>query len=126
MPGTSDQPPVAGVVDWKAFPAESTITHTGPGRHATALSWLPLFSRLIGADHALAPPPGSVEVTTLPALSTAMHSVALRHVTPFRLFPASTAAVFHAAAPPVGFVDVTTLPLVSTATHSDAVGHETP
>jgi hypothetical protein len=76
--------------------------------------------------HALAPPVGSVDVTTFPLLSTATHNAVEEHDTPVRALLPSTSVVVQAPPPPPGSVEVTTFPLLSTATHSDADGHDTP
>src|SRR2546421_612403 len=77
------------------------------------------------AIQAAGPPPGSVEVRTSPAPSTATHSEGLGHATPKREFEPSTLVTVQAAGPPVGSVEVTTLPEPSTATHSEAPGQAT-
>ena len=76
--------------------------------------------------HALAPPVGSVEVTTSPELSTATHSAADAQDTPVKGPLRSTWLAVHTLAPPLGSVELSTLPTSSTATHSDGDGHDTP
>jgi hypothetical protein len=77
------------------------------------------------ADHAPAPPAGSVEVTTFPKESTAAQNDVLGHDTAFSTRPRSAGAAFHAPGLQAGFVEVTTSPDESTATHSAVEGHVT-
>jgi len=72
---------------------------------------------------ALAPPVGSLEVTTSRPEAPTHHDVDRQDTLES---PAPTLLVVHAAAPPVGFVEVITLPELSTTTHSVADGQETP
>jgi hypothetical protein len=73
-----------------------------------------------------APPVGSVEVTTLPELSTATQSFAVGQETASRPFSPSASTSVQAEAPPVGSVEVMRLPTSSTATQSFLDGQETP
>ncbi len=74
--------------------------------------------------HAVLPPVGFVEVTTLPTASTATHSDADGQDTASRVFVPSIVARVHAVAPPVGFVELSRCPELSTATHSEIEGQE--
>lgn len=77
------------------------------------------------AVQADAPPVGSVEVTMLPVLSTAMQRLGVGQATPFSELVPSTLATVQADAPRVGSVDTSALPPSSTATHKLVDGHDT-
>src|SRR5450756_1420219 len=72
-----------------------------------------------------APPVGLLEVTTLPAKSTATQRPLLGQDTPRRTLEPSTWVTVQAAAPPVGLLEVTTLALPSTATQRPLLGQDT-
>jgi hypothetical protein len=76
--------------------------------------------------HADGPPPGLVDVTTLPLSSTATHSVIDGQEMPSIGLVPSICASCHADAPPDGFVDVTTFPRQSTPAHRVMDGHDIP
>lgn len=75
--------------------------------------------------HAFAPPAGSVEVITFPALSNATHNRTDGHAIPTPPFdPLSTCETVQAAAPSAGSVDAITFPVPpSNPTQSDTDGH---
>jgi hypothetical protein len=85
--------------------------------HDTASS-RPFASTLLGADHVVAPPAGSLDVITFPLLSTATHNDMDGHDTLASWFGRSTGATVHADASPVGSVDVSRFPFPSTPTQS--------
>ena len=63
----------------KTLPKLSTATHSDSDGHETSRSEC---ASTFVAVHFVAPPVGSVEVTTSPALSTATQSEAVAHETP--------------------------------------------
>jgi hypothetical protein len=74
---------------------------------------------------AAAPPSGLLEVTPLPAASTATQKLLLGQDTPFSEMAPSTPAAFHPAAPPFGLPEVNTLPPLSVPTQRVVLVHET-
>jgi hypothetical protein len=122
-------PPVGSVEATTSAP--SVATHSEVAVHD--IPTVPrLGSKTTGALQAEGPPVGSVEVSRVPAKSTATHKDVDGHETP-RSGPqsaigspeqASSGVSVHAPAPPAGSVEVSTL-FASTATHSDVDGHET-
>src|SRR6185437_13463587 len=104
------------------LPEPSLATHSDATVHDTAVMfWAGSMS---AACHVVAPPVGSVEVTTLPAVSTATQSAESDvHDTPFSFVPVSIAVTVQP--PAVGVEDSIALPTPSTATQRSAV-HEMP
>jgi hypothetical protein len=64
-------------------------------------------------DQAEAPPSGSVEVSTFPALSPVAQKADEGHEIAVREWVASTTAFVQAAVPPVGLVEVSRSPALS-------------
>jgi hypothetical protein len=81
---------------------------------------------MLATCHDWAPEVGEVDVTTLPALSTATHREVLGQEIASSWFALSTGVTVHAAAPPVGSLEVTTLPALSTVAQKLSVGQDTP
>src|SRR5436190_1543975 len=76
--------------------------------------------------HAVGPPVGLVEVTTLPLRSsTATQRSLVGQEATFSEVELCTFVTVQAAAPTVGLLEVTTLPLSSTATHRSLLGQDT-
>lgn len=69
---------------------------------------------------------GSVEVTTVPALSTATQSDGDWQETPRKASSSFTPVTVQVGGEAVGFVEVRTLPFLSTATHNEVDWQETP
>jgi hypothetical protein len=110
-------PPPVGFVELTTFPALSTATHSDVEGHDTPLSApghcaveVQLGSTEVTV-HALVSPVGSVEVSTLPAVSTATHNDCDGHETAVRSGPQTPGVEqvhvsFQALRPPVGFVEL--------------------
>lgn len=103
----------------------STATQSEVDGHDRASRELPLSTLLaVTVQAALAPSAGSVEVTTLPASSTAAQKVSVGQETPLIFALPSTLVDVHDAAF-VGSVEVTTLPASSAATQRAVDGQDT-
>jgi hypothetical protein len=114
-----------GLVEARAFPAESTVTHFETDGHETALREPP--GSIVVFVQALAPPVGSVAVRTSPLSVTARQRETEGHDTPTSLPPEGIDVVIHKRAPPVGSVDVRMVKTFGpppTATHKATDGHE--
>src|ERR1700761_3675182 len=103
-----------------AFPFPSTAAHSVPSElHETPVSGVvPSIETTVQAD---APPVGLVDVSTLPALSTAAHRVVLHDSPVMVCEPSGPATVVQA---PEGSLVVRRLPVWLKATHTSAVVHE--
>src|SRR5947209_6580797 len=104
------------------FPDESPARQNDAERQNTLANGVFASTRV--TFQAAAPLAGWMEVSTLPAWSTATHSDNDGHEIPTRFCPPSTFLTAQADAPPAGSVEVTTSPALSTATQSDADGHD--
>jgi hypothetical protein len=75
--------------------------------------------------HAVAPPPGLVEVSKCPFKPTATHTVLVHESVRSPVLTDGPVANDHAVVPPVGLVDVTMFASPSSATHEVVDGHDT-
>jgi hypothetical protein len=121
--------PPAGLVEVRTFPASSTAAHSDADGHemSSSVGWAPLVVTSLSIRLAVqpeGPTPGSVEVTALPAPSTATHSDADGHDTDASDWPGSTVAAVHVVAFR-GLVEVSTRASPSTAAQNRAEGHDT-
>jgi hypothetical protein len=98
-------------------------THRGADVHETPrIGPVPFTSAAVQAPE----PSLGLELSTLPALSTATHSDDEAHETPLMELVPSILMLLQAPEPPVGLVDVVILPMLSLTTHSGPRTHETP
>ncbi len=104
-------------------PSFATATHSAERLHDTAVN-VPVFvNDVVCHDGMLI---GLVDTRTLPASSTAAHSVTVGQETPVRwCTPSNGIGMDHVIGSP-GLVDTRTFPARSTATQSETEGHEIP
>jgi hypothetical protein len=99
--------------------------HNDVEGQAIALSPSLLLGSMVAVAQVLGWLDGSVEVRTLPAWSTAVHSVVEGHDKPVIPVKCCRGVVVQALVPAVGSVDVNT-PLKSRPTHNEVEGHAMP
>jgi hypothetical protein len=121
--------PARGLVDVRTLPALSIAAHSNMLGHemptSGACDWFVVTSLSIGViDQLDVPPAGLVEVTALPALSTATHIWLDGHDMPAMMLLGSIRAACHPD-PCTGLVEVSTFVSPSTAAHRVADGHDT-
>jgi hypothetical protein len=127
----ADAPPV-GFVEVSTYPKWSTATHSDGDAHDTSVSssgspYSAFSSISTGADHADAPPVGSVDVSTFPSLSTATHNADTGHEMLWMAFVPSTFTVDHdnGVSAAAGAANISTDPQ-TTARQADTPNQRTP